>query len=116
MDYCPTCSGNHGSVRSPSQQVSHILCTSHKYVKILHIIIRLIDRRHVVQRDKLYSSIQLFKERGRRWEDNVKTCLKETGRESVEYFHLPQDRNKWQTFVTMVMNLRVQYKAENFFS
>ena len=39
-----------------------------------------------------------------RWEDNIKKNLKETGWESVDWFHLDQDREKWRSPVNTVMN------------
>jgi hypothetical protein len=43
----------------------------------------------------------------RRWEDNIRTNLRETGREGVDWIHMTPDRNHWWALVTMVMNLQV---------
>jgi hypothetical protein len=43
----------------------------------------------------------------RRWEDNVKTDLREVGCGCVDWIGLAQDRNKWRALVSAVMNLRV---------
>jgi hypothetical protein len=44
---------------------------------------------------------------GRRWEDNIRMGLREIGWEVVDWMHLDQDRDQWQTAVKIVMNLRV---------
>jgi hypothetical protein len=43
----------------------------------------------------------------RRWEDNIKTDLRETGIDGVNWIRLAQDRVQWRAFVNTVMNLRV---------
>jgi hypothetical protein len=43
----------------------------------------------------------------RRWEDGIKTNLREIGWGSVEWIHLAQDRDHWLAVVNSVMNLRV---------
>jgi len=43
----------------------------------------------------------------RRWEDNIKIDLQEVGCGWVDWIELTQDRDRWQAFVTAVMNLRV---------
>jgi hypothetical protein len=40
-----------------------------------------------------------------RWEDGIRMDLKEIGWGCVEWIHLAQDRDCWQTFVNAVMNL-----------
>jgi hypothetical protein len=40
-------------------------------------------------------------------EDNIKTNLKGTMYERVDWIHLAQDRVQWRALVNMVMNLRV---------
>jgi hypothetical protein len=42
-----------------------------------------------------------------RWEDNIRMDLREVGWEGVDWMHLAQDRNQWQTLVSAVMKLQV---------
>jgi hypothetical protein len=42
----------------------------------------------------------------RRWEDNIKTDLREIGWRGMDWIHLAEDMNQWRTFVNTVMNLR----------
>jgi hypothetical protein len=42
-----------------------------------------------------------------RWEDNIKTDLREIGIDGANWIQLAQDRVQWQDFVSTVMNLRV---------
>jgi hypothetical protein len=43
----------------------------------------------------------------RRWEDNVRVDLRETGWEDVYWMYLAQDRDQWRALVNTVMNPRV---------
>jgi hypothetical protein len=43
----------------------------------------------------------------RRWVDNVKIDLRETGWGGMGRIDLDQDRDQWKTLVNTVMNLRV---------
>jgi hypothetical protein len=43
----------------------------------------------------------------RRWEDNIKMDPQEVGRDCVDWIELAQDRDRWRTLVTSIMNLRV---------
>jgi hypothetical protein len=43
----------------------------------------------------------------RRWEDNIKMDIREIGIDGANWVRLAQDRVRWQTFVSTVMNLRV---------
>jgi hypothetical protein len=43
----------------------------------------------------------------RRWEDNIKLDLRETGIDGANWIRLAQDRVQWWAFVNTVMNLRV---------
>jgi hypothetical protein len=45
--------------------------------------------------------------RRRRWEDNIKMDLRETGIDGANWIRLDQDRVQWRAFVITVMNLRV---------
>jgi hypothetical protein len=42
----------------------------------------------------------------RRWEDNIKMDLRETGIDEANWIRLAQDRVQWRTFVSTVINLR----------
>jgi hypothetical protein len=43
----------------------------------------------------------------RRWEDNIKMDLRETGFGDVDWFRWAQDRYRWLALVNTVMNLWV---------
>jgi len=43
----------------------------------------------------------------RRWVDNIKMDLQELGCEYIDWIGLAQDRDRWRTLVSAVMNLRV---------
>jgi hypothetical protein len=43
----------------------------------------------------------------RRWEDNIKTDLREVGWGAADWIDLAQDRDRWRALVYMVRNLRV---------
>jgi hypothetical protein len=43
----------------------------------------------------------------RKWEDNIKMDLRETGIDGVNWIRLAQDRVQWRACVNTVMNLRV---------
>jgi hypothetical protein len=43
----------------------------------------------------------------RRWVNNIKMNLRETGWGGMDWIDLAQDRNQWRALVSMVMNLRV---------
>jgi hypothetical protein len=43
----------------------------------------------------------------RRWKDNIKMDLRETGIDGANWIRLDQDRVQCRTFVSTVMNLRV---------
>jgi hypothetical protein len=43
----------------------------------------------------------------RRWVDNIRKDLQEVGCEYMDWIGLAQDRDRWQTLVSAVMNLRV---------
>ena len=44
----------------------------------------------------------------RRWEDNIKMDLQEVGGGGWDWMELAQDRDRWRTLVSMVMNFRVR--------
>jgi hypothetical protein len=46
----------------------------------------------------------------RRWEDNIKTDLREIGIDGANWIRLAQDRVQWRAFVDTVMNLRFPYR------
>jgi hypothetical protein len=43
----------------------------------------------------------------RRWEDEIRMNLRETGWGSVDWIQLALDRDRWWALVNTVMNLRV---------
>jgi hypothetical protein len=43
----------------------------------------------------------------RRWEDEIRKDLRETGWGGVEWIQLAQVRDRWRALVNTVMNLRV---------
>jgi hypothetical protein len=43
----------------------------------------------------------------RRWVDNNKMDLRETGWDGIDWIDLTQDRDQWRALVNTVMNLRV---------
>ena len=43
----------------------------------------------------------------RRWEDNIKIDLEEVGRVCGNWVELAQDRDRWRTLVSTVMNFQV---------
>jgi hypothetical protein len=43
----------------------------------------------------------------RRWEDNIKLGLRETGWGGMDWIDLARDRDQWRALVNTVMNLRV---------
>jgi hypothetical protein len=43
----------------------------------------------------------------RRWEDNIKMDLRESGIDGANWIRLAQDRVRWWAFMNTVMNLRV---------
>jgi hypothetical protein len=42
-----------------------------------------------------------------RWEDNIKTDLKEVGCEGMDWIDVAQDRDRWRAHVNAIMNLQV---------
>ena len=45
-----------------------------------------------------------------RWEDNIKMDLQEGGRGRGDWMELAQDRDRWRTLVSTVMNFRLFHK------
>jgi len=43
----------------------------------------------------------------RRWEDNIKMDYQEVGWEGMDWIELAQDRDRWRTLVSGVMNFRI---------
>jgi hypothetical protein len=50
---------------------------------------------------------RLLRRPRRRWEDNIKTVLREVGCGCVDWIGLAQDRDRWRELVSAIMNLRV---------
>ena len=51
--------------------------------------------------------VRAFKVTRRRWVDNIAMDLQEVGCGYVDWIGLAQDRDRWRTLVSAVMNLRV---------
>jgi hypothetical protein len=49
----------------------------------------------------------------RRWENNIKMDVRETGIDGANWIRLAQDRVQWRTFVSTVMNLWVTQREQN---
>ena len=49
-----------------------------------------------------------------RWKDNIKMDLQEVEGACGDWMELAQDRDRWRTLVSTVMNLRVPENAGNF--
>ena len=50
----------------------------------------------------------------RRWVDNIRMDLQDVGCGHVDWIGLAQDRDRWRTLVSAVMNLRAPWNAGNF--
>jgi len=50
----------------------------------------------------------------RRWVDNIRMDLQEVECGYMDWIGLAQDRDRWRTLVSAVMNLRVPLNAGNF--
>ena len=50
----------------------------------------------------------------RRWVDNIMMDLQEVGCGYMDWIGLAQDRDRWRTLVSAVMNLRVSVKCGEF--
>ena len=50
----------------------------------------------------------------RRWVDNIRMDLQEVGCGYMDWIGLTQDRDRWRTLVSALMNLRVLWNAGNF--
>ena len=50
----------------------------------------------------------------RRWVDNIRMDLHEVGCGYMDWIGLAQDRDRWRTLVSAVMNLRFPWNAGNF--
>ena len=58
----------------------------------------------------LYFYVYIIRTLGRprcRWVDNIRMDLQEVGCEYMDWIGLAQDRDRWRTLVSAVMNLRV---------
>jgi hypothetical protein len=51
----------------------------------------------------------------RRWEDNIKMDLTETGIDWADWIRLSRDRVQWRAFVNTIMNLRVPERKQDIF-
>ena len=72
-------------------------------------------------RDRVYSFFvgkseqkKLLGRPRRRWVDNIKKDLQEVGCGYMDWIGLAQDRDRWRTLVSAVMNLGVPRNAGNY--
>jgi hypothetical protein len=49
-----------------------------------------------------------------RMKDNIKMDLQEIGCGGIDWIDLAQNRDRWQSFVNVVFNLRILYNTGNF--
>ena len=56
---------------------------------------------------KWYCPFRLLGRPRRRWVDNIRMDLQEVGCGYMDWIGLAQDRDRWRTVVSAVMNLRV---------
>jgi hypothetical protein len=61
----------------------------------------------VVVMETQYVFWQLGTESRRRWVDNIKMDLRDTGWGGVDYIDMTEDRDQWRALVNTVMNLWV---------
>jgi hypothetical protein len=52
----------------------------------------------------------------RRWEDNIRMDLRETGWGGMDWIDLAKDRDQWRALVKTAMNLQVPYNIGKFLS
>ena len=55
-----------------------------------------------------------WRTRARRWLDNIRMDLQEVGCGYMDWIGLAQDRDRWRTLVSAVMNLGVRWNSGNF--
>jgi hypothetical protein len=51
----------------------------------------------------------------RRWVNNIKMDLRETGWDGMDWIDLAQDMDQWRALMNTIMNLRVPQNARKFF-
>jgi hypothetical protein len=51
----------------------------------------------------------------RKWQDHIMMDLREVAWQVVDWIYLAQNREQWRALLNTVMNLRIPYKAGNFF-
>jgi len=54
-----------------------------------------------------YNILIYLARKGRRWVDNIIMALQEVGCGYVDWIGLAQDRDRWRTLVSAVMNFRI---------
>jgi len=62
--------------------------------------------RHVARREEMRNAYSILvgnpegkrplRSHRRRWEDNIRICLREIGWKGVDWIHLAQDRDQWR--------------------
>ena len=95
------------AVMRPKRQALHPYPTSAKYRYVGHVV-RMGEEREAyrVLVGKPEGKRPLGRPR-RRWVDNIRMDLQEVGCGYVDWIGLAQDRDRWRTLVSAVMNLRV---------
>jgi hypothetical protein len=106
----------HGSWRKLHNDELHSLYSSQNIVRVIKSgrlrwaghVARMGERRgvYMVSIGKPGGKRPLGRPR-RRWEDNIKSDLREIGLDGANWVHLAQYRVQWRAFVNMVLNLRV---------
>ena len=89
--------------------------SENKFEKSVHLVAHMGEERRVyrVLVGKPGGRRSLGKPRSK-WVDNIRIDLKEVGCGYMDWIGLAQDRDRWRTLVSVVMNLRVPWNAVNF--
>ena len=100
-----------------------MICTPHQTLRVIKSrrmkwaghVARIVDERGVYR--VLVGKLEGKRPLGRpryRWVDNIRMDLQEVGCWYMDWIGLAQNRDRWRTLVSAVMNLRVLRNAGNF--
>jgi len=100
-----------------------VICTPHQTLRVIKSrrmkwaghVARIVDERGVYR--VLVGKLEGKRPLGRpryRWVDNIRMDLQEVGCWYMDWIGLAQNRDRWRTLVSAVMNLRVLRNAGNF--